>query len=161
MLESELAVNRFLLGYCRMMTSDLPDDRFTEQPMPGVNHPAWILGHLTLTADRACALLGGSSQLPTEWTELFGMGSKLASDRSRYPSKDELLAKLEQTHLRLQELVAAAGPEQWAKPSTNPRTKQHLPTVKDGITFLLTGHLGVHLGQLSTWRRMIGLPPLF
>ena len=29
------------------------------------------------------------------------------------------------------------------------------------VAFLLTGHLGVHLGQLSTWRRMIGMPRLF
>jgi hypothetical protein len=29
------------------------------------------------------------------------------------------------------------------------------------IAFLITGHVGVHLGQLSSWRRMIGLPPLF
>jgi hypothetical protein len=33
--------------------------------------------------------------------------------------------------------------------------------VKDVLAFLLTGHPGVHLGQLSSWRRMIGLPPLF
>jgi hypothetical protein len=26
---------------------------------------------------------------------------------------------------------------------------------------MLSGHLGVHLGQLSSWRRMMGLPPLF
>jgi len=39
--------------------------------------------------------------------------------------------------------------------------KEMLPTVRDGVSFLLTGHLGVHLGQLSAWRRMVGLPPLF
>ena len=54
-----------------------------------------------------------------------------------------------------------ATPEQLARPSTNPYTKEALPTVGDGVAFLLTGHLGVHLGQLSTWRRMIGLGPLF
>jgi hypothetical protein len=40
-------------------------------------------------------------------------------------------------------------------------TRDTLPTLKDGVANLLTGHLGVHLGQLSTWRQMIGLPPLF
>ena len=39
--------------------------------------------------------------------------------------------------------------------------KDALPTLKDVVAFLLTAHLGVHLGQLSSWRRMIGLPPLF
>jgi hypothetical protein len=39
--------------------------------------------------------------------------------------------------------------------------KDELPTVADLATFLLTGHMGVHLGQLSAWRRMIGLPAMF
>ena len=39
--------------------------------------------------------------------------------------------------------------------------KEGLPTIRDAVAFLLTGHLGVHLGQLSMWRRLLGLPPLF
>jgi hypothetical protein len=41
------------------------------------------------------------------------------------------------------------------------RQKAGLPTAREGVAFLLTGHLGVHLGQLSAWRRMIDLAPLF
>jgi hypothetical protein len=33
--------------------------------------------------------------------------------------------------------------------------------LKELAAFILTGHIGVHLGQLSSWRRMIGLPPTF
>jgi hypothetical protein len=58
-------------------------------------------------------------------------------------------------------VAAAATPEQLGRRTTNPYTKDALPTVQDGVAFLLTGHLGVHLGQLSSWRRMIELPPLF
>jgi hypothetical protein len=39
--------------------------------------------------------------------------------------------------------------------------KEALPTIEDAVTFLLTAHLGAHLGQLSAWRRMIGKAPLF
>ena len=53
MLESALRVNQFLVSYCRMLVGDIADERFTEQPLPGVNHPAWILGHLAFSADRA------------------------------------------------------------------------------------------------------------
>ena len=57
--------------------------------------------------------------------------------------------------------MAAGTPERLAQPNPNPYTKEGLPTIRDAVAFLLTGHLGVHLGQLSTWRRLLGLPPLF
>ena len=161
MLDSELNVNRFLVSYCRMLVGDIADERLAEQPLPDVNHPAWILGHLAFSADRASSLLDAPKELLATWTPLFGPGSKPSASRIDYPSKDELLREVEQGFERLRQTIATATPEQFAKPSTNPRTKDALPTIKDGVAFLLTGHLGVHLGQFSTWRRMIGLPPLF
>jgi hypothetical protein len=34
------------------------------------------------------------------------------------------------------------------------------PTSGDFVAYLLTGHLGYHLGQLVTWRAAAGLGPL-
>lgn len=161
MLDSELKINQFLVQYCRMLVGDIPEERLTEQPLPGVNHPAWILGHLAFSADRARGLIGAAKEVPAEWTSLFGPGSRPLASRSVYPPKHDLLRAVEQGFERLRQQAAAATPEQLAQPSTNPYTKEALPTIKDGVAFLLTGHLGVHLGQLSMWRRMIGLPPLF
>jgi DinB family protein len=161
MLDTELKINQFLMQYCRMLVGDIADERMAEQPLPGVNHPAWVLGHLAFSADRARGLLGAKKELPAAWTPLFGPGSKPSPSRRDYPSKDELLRAVEEGFERLRQQAAAAVPEQLAQPTTNPYTKHALPTVKDGVAFLLSGHLGVHLGQLSTWRRMIGLPPLF
>jgi hypothetical protein len=161
MLDSELKINRFMMGYCRMLVGDIPDERMAEQPLPGVNHPAWILGHLAYSTERGRSLLGLEPEFPAEWTTMFGFGSKPSPARADYPSRDELIQAVERGFERLRDQVASATPEQLGQPSTNPRMKEHLPTVKDGLAFLLTGHLGVHLGQFSTWRRMIGLPPLF
>jgi hypothetical protein len=129
--------------------------------MAGVNHPAWILGHLAWSTDRARALLGLEAEYPSEWATMFGFGSKPSATRGDYPSRAELLQAVERGFERLRDQAASATPEQLAQPSTNPRTKDLLPTVKDAIANLLTGHAGVHVGQLSMWRRMIGLPPLF
>jgi len=161
MLESDLKVNQFLVSYCRMLVKDIADERLTEQPLPGVNHPAWILGHLAFSADRAGELLGSEKQMPAAWTKLFGPGSQLSATRSDYPPKDELLRAVEQGFERVRALVADATPDELAQPTTNRYMKDALPTVKDGVAFLFTGHLGVHLGQLSSWRRMIGLPAIF
>jgi hypothetical protein len=55
MLESEIQVNQFLVRYCRVLSGDIAEERLAEQPLPGVNHPAWVLGHLAFSADRADA----------------------------------------------------------------------------------------------------------
>ena len=59
MLDSAIQVNLFLMQYCRMLLADIPDERMAEQPVAGVNHPAWILGHLALTADSTLEKFGG------------------------------------------------------------------------------------------------------
>jgi hypothetical protein len=33
------------------------------------------------------------------------------------------------------------------------------PTIGAAINFYLIGHVQVHLGQISAWRRGMGLPP--
>jgi len=85
MLESETKVNQFLLRYCRMLVGDVADERLAEQPLPGVNHPARVLGHLAFSADRARWLLGAEKELPAEWPARFGPGSKPTATRGDYP----------------------------------------------------------------------------
>ena len=114
-----------------------------------------------MTADGIVEKLGGQKMLPAAWATLFGMGSKPSASRRDYPPKEELARAFEQTYQHLRQKAAAATPEQLAQPTTNPRAKETLPTFRELVAFLLTGHVGVHLGQLSAWRRMIGLPPLF
>ena len=161
MLETECLVNKFMFGYCSMLVSDVPDERMSEQPLPGVNHPAWILGHLAVTAERGSKLLGGDAQLPEEWWAKFGPGSKTSASRADYPGKDELIAAADASFERFRAAAAAATAEQVGAPSQHPRSKDKLPKVGDLAAFLLTGHFGIHIGQLSMWRRMIGMPPLF
>jgi hypothetical protein len=161
MLDSAIQVNLFLVQYCRRLVGDLADERLAEQPQAGVNHPAWILGHLALTADGLQEMLGAQKTLPPEWKALFGAGSKPSATRANYPSKPELVRAFEESYQQVRQRAAVASADQLSRPTTNPRIKESLPTAKDTLTFVLTGHMGVHLGQLSSWRRMIGLPPLF
>ena len=161
MIESSLKINRFLLGYCRMLVGDIADEQMTQQPLAGVNHPAWILGHLAYSADGAAALLGGQKSLSREWLVKFGRGSRLSSVRADYPGKEELVATLERTFEHARHLAAAATPKQLAAQHGNAAFAEALPQVADLCSFLLTGHFSLHLGQLSSWRRMIGLPALF
>lgn len=160
-LNNVIAANKFELGYASMLLADVPDERLCEQPLPGVNHPAWIISHLTNTADSVVAWFGEAPTIPDDTKKKLGMGSVPSASRVDYPSKEELLQQFKTAHERLQKLVAAATPEQLAAPTPVPRMQAHLPTIGDALVFILVGHVGVHLGQLSSWRRMIGLPALF
>lgn len=161
MTETVLRSNSMLVGYAELLVADIADANFTAQPVPGTNHPAWILCHLIYAADGAVGLLGGEKLTDADWGAKYGRDSKLSGERSGYPPRDEILRLFRATHARARELAAQADPERMQRPNPNARLREQLPTIGDMVTFLLTGHLGVHLGQLSAWRRMRGLPALF
>jgi hypothetical protein len=161
MLDSAAKVNSFLMQYCRMLLKDITDEQMTQQPQEGINHPAWVLGHLALTGEAMLDKLGVPKSLPGDWASLFGPGSKPTATRRQYPSKEVLVQSVEGTYEKLRQKAATSTPEELARPTTNPRAKEALPTLKDMSAFMLTGHFGIHLGQLSSWRRLIGLPPMF
>lgn len=161
MFETELKINRFLLQYAHLLTNDIPDERFAEQPLPGVNHPAWIIGHIAVTGDFVSSICGGQKHCPETWGKQFGPGSVMTGNRGDYPSKAELIQTLDRAFLAAHEVVPSATEEQLARPNPNRRMREGLPTLREACAFLLTGHFGVHLGQLSAWRRMIGVSPLF
>src|SRR4051794_24105432 len=91
MFDRELTNYAFLLGYGTDLASDIDDARFADQPSPGVNHPAWLFGHLAVATDYALSLLGVERRLRRSWTRDFGPTSAPKLDRSAYPGKAELL----------------------------------------------------------------------
>jgi hypothetical protein len=161
MFANECKINQFLLGYSRLMTADIADERMADQPCPGVNHPAWILGHLAFSADMIVGRLGGEKLLPADWAELFKPGSCPTANRGDYPSKADLLKAFDETFARARDTACGASEETLALPTPHPRMKEGLPTLRENAAFILTGHLGLHLGQLSMWRRLTGMAPLF
>jgi hypothetical protein len=161
MFEQDIHVNQFMLGYAEELMKEIPDERLAEQPLPGVNHPAWIIGHLALTGDFAVKLLGGEQTLPKSWILQFGPKSTPSTERDIYPTKEELLNQLMERFELARQLAVSPDPEAMSRPNPRPHMVKRLPTVADLVSFLLTGHLALHLGQLSVWRRMIGKSPLF
>jgi hypothetical protein len=161
MFERESTVYSFLLGYGRRLVADIDDARFVDQPAPGVNHPAWLLGHLTIASDFGLRLLGRPRACPKAWHRDFGPGSEPKPDRSAYPSKEELTAALEAGHERVAEAVRTASAEDMALPHEIEFLRNGLPTKADLLSHLMTAHEAMHLGHLSNWRRQMGMPYLF
>jgi hypothetical protein len=162
MLENAIVIYKLQLDYAQKLLADVPDERLCDQPVPGVvmNHAAFNLGHLAWVGDMAVALLGGKPATTPEWKELFSMGAKPLADRSKYPSKAELLAALEDSHRRLTEAAAKASAETLAQPAPE-RMRARFPTLGAAVTGMMTAHEASHLGQISAWRRALGFPSVF
>lgn len=155
-----LGLYQFSLGYAHLLVKDIPDDKMTAQPVAGraMNHAAWVIGHLAVSSDFVVKLLGGAEvAAPPEWNELFGMKSSPLPDASRYPKKGVLMKALEDAHARAAEAYSKATPEQLNQPSSDP-IRARFPKVGNFVTLLMTSHEGIHLGQLSAWRRALGYP---
>ena len=161
-LEYAVKQNAFLMGYADSLTNDLSAEQFLLQPMDGVNNPAWVIGHLANTADNLIGMIGGEKILDGSWKVKFGGGSSVSSNPEDYPSKEELLNALRRTNAKLRELSLTATSEILNAENPVARLKSAgMTTLGDLLGFVLTGHVGTHLGQLSAFRRMVGLPPLF
>lgn len=146
------------VGYAKKLVADIPEEKMCLQPAPGMNHAAWQLGHLAFVFDSMIKVFSVKGTMSAEWYELFKAGSQPHSDRSKYPAKDALLREYEQNFRRLVDAVASAAPETFDREFPNPKLRTMLPTIGVAMVHVLTTHQGIHLGQLSAWRRALGMP---
>lgn len=156
------------VGYGEAMLKDVTPAMFARQPHVNgkhivCNHPAWVYGHLGLYSSRCMELMGlpiGVTAKPAGFEELFKNGTECKDDPAGtiYP-KMEQIANL---YIHGYKAVLAALPEVSDEvfgrenPATG-RFKEMFPTVGGAVCFLMTGHAMSHLGQVSTWRRCMGL----
>ena len=163
MLKQVIFTINLNVGYAQALITDIPDELFASQPIPGptINHPAWVLGHMSTGNDYACVLLGKNTTVcPPTWEALFGNNSEPKSDRSLYPSKQVLFDKFAQSSQHVIQALQSTPPSALTVPLTGPLSS-FFPTVGDFVLYDVTSHAGTHLGQISTWRRLKGMPRLF
>jgi hypothetical protein len=161
MFASLSRVVRFNTHLLERMIGDIPAEQMCQQP-PGLpNHPAWILGHLAFVRFMLIKQLGGeSASFREEWMPLFGRGSMPCSEEAHYPAKADLWNAFTELQRAAMERVVALTPEQLGQPHTIESLKEPFPTIGDLLLQMLTAHDGLHLGQLSDWRRTLGYPRL-
>ena len=147
----------FNLNYAERLVKDVAADQMAAQPGGVINHPAWSLGHLVVSADYLGQLLGLESNLPEGWGETFKTGGEPSGDVSAYPSKEEILRALKEQHARNTEAVKAIDASRFAEPHPNEARRKYFPTRGDQIVFMMTSHEMDHLGQIAAWRRAMGL----
>ncbi|UCD76860.1 MAG: DinB family protein [Phycisphaerales bacterium] len=148
------------LGYGRMLAEDIPADRFVCQPLPALNHPAFILGHITLVTSHALEVLGRPdlARISDGYRELFEAGCTCEAREERYPPKDQIIAFYEKRHREAAAVIRETSEEALRQENPGSGEKRvRFPTVGALANFVVNCHHIAHLGQLSAWRRAMGM----
>lgn len=154
------------LRYALALLADLTDEQFVTRPSASegvtpMNHPAWILGHVSLYHGATLKLLAGEPFDEPRDNRLFGYnGGGPIDDIAPYGSKKAMVDEFETGHEAVAQAVLTCPDEAFTRPPSLPRWAAMYPTVEFLIPDLLLFHEGMHIGQISTWRRAAGLPPV-
>ncbi len=146
-----------LIDYGVKLVSDLSDEQMIQQPAPNLNHPAWILSHLNAYLPIMQNLMKGES-FPDPKDHPFGMQSRPEQDSSLYPSREELSRTFKEGNEAAAALLRELGEEALKQPVQLERWQEGMPVSGMALGYIMLAHQGIHLGQISAWRRACHLP---
>jgi hypothetical protein len=128
------------------------------------NHPAWVYGHLAIYPSKVAAMMGlDGSKLaaPANFEELFKDGTPCQDDATGkvYPTMEAITGAFFRSHDGLIEMLSATDDAKLVAPTTDEKARQRFPVIGGRVVFMCNNHVMMHLGQISAWRRCMGLPP--
>jgi uncharacterized damage-inducible protein DinB len=145
------------------LVADLTDEQMVVQPAPKTNHPAWVLGHLLLVEHSFLNLVTGTpvpAWIDDAYRATYGGSSTPVADKSKYQPKSFYVEKLAAAREGIVAGLKKMAPADFQKEHPDPNRRGRFPTVGHAVMFYGTWHEAYHSGQLSTWRRVQGLPPV-
>ncbi len=164
----QLLINNLRLGFNAnaalnlKLAESVAEADMTAQPAADMNHPAWILKHLSLYHPVIEALLtGGEPNDPKG--EPFGLGTTPVADPAVYGPWDTVISDYRagtQRVLAALDTAAAGDPNVLTRTMPIPRWQKRFPQAGTALGYLMLHHEAFHAGQLSAWRRARGLPRL-
>lgn len=153
------------LAYARRMLTGVTPLIFARFATPGnqvieSNHPAFVYGHLSLYPARIIEQLGGdpsSVMPPAKFQELFSKDAICVDDPSGavYPVQEDVTDTFFKGYETCLELLRKTPDEKFQVPNPMPgRMTELFPSLGSMHAFYVGGHMMMHLGQISAWRRM-------
>jgi len=157
------------LMYMERLLNGVTQENYARFARPGgvvvhSNHPAFVLGHLALYPQRVMMHFGlpaGATAVPATYEGLFKDGVECRDDVEGkiYPSFEELRTTFFNAYRAAIAAVESGSEEVYAKENPLESSRKLFPTIGSATDFYLTSHVFLHAGQISAWRRAIGMPP--
>ncbi|MGP1310278.1 MAG: DinB family protein [Phycisphaerales bacterium] len=149
-------------AYADMVAQGIDDAKAGAMP-EGVNtnHPTFVFGHLAIYPDRLFSMFGRADLAkPDERYEaLFSPHAACENDpkNAKYPPFNEVAARYRERTDAILDFLKNVDDAALAEPNPNEQMRERFPTKGAQAAFMLQGHTMMHLGQVSAWRRMMGL----
>ncbi len=161
----ELAINqiRFAREYTQSLIADLEPSDWFRQPMEGVSHLAWQIGHLAMAQYGLCLFrMRGRADvdqvlMSSGFRKKFSKGTIPDPDPTQNPSPQDICSVFDlvyqQAMLELPTFSDSVLDEAVDMPYTAIATKF------GGLLFC-SHHEMLHAGQIGLLRRLLGKPPV-
>lgn len=149
----------YLIDYGRPLVVDLQDEQRALAPHVNAKPPGWLLGHLAVTGDFVRRHWQRPAMTPREWGSRFAPGSQVSLAAEDYPPIDNLRTLFQEIYRDLAACAPTIPGDVLDASNPFEAARARFPTLRDFAAYLLTTHLGYHLGQLAAWRVAAGLPP--
>ncbi len=158
-VNNSVAQCRYLLSLTEPILVDLDDSHRALSPLPDTKTAGWLIGHLAVTGDFGRRLCSRPPLCPTDWRPKFNPGSRPSANPDDYPPMDQLRQKFREAYKNL--IPSVANADAATREALNPvvAAQSSFPSVGEFVDYLLTGHLGYHVGQLVAWRASVRLGP--
>lgn len=155
------------VGYAERLKAGLEPATFARFAAPGgqivqSNHPSFIYGHLSLYPARIVSEAGGNASpivASDHFQKVYAASAQCEDDPdgTLYPPMDAVLSTFFDGHQAAIDQLRATGDDVFQQPNPLDRMRERFPTLGSMHTFYAGAHMMMHLGQLSAWRRMMGL----
>ena len=156
------------LGYADRLLTGIPADQFARfatvgGPAVNSNHPAFVYGHLCLYAPKILGQLDlPAPTVPPAFEAVFSKDAQCLDDPQGtiYPGLEEVMQVFREGYRPVVEGLRGVPDAVLERPNpAQGRMAELFPTLGSVHTFYCGGHMMMHLGQLSAWRRMQGMAP--
>jgi hypothetical protein len=167
LLSNLLPGARLAIAYAEKLLVGIPEELAARKPVVAgtlieTNHPVFIFGHLSLYPSLLAELIGlprNDIQTPEHYPALFQIGSPCLDDTKGeiYPKLSEVAEQFLKNTRTILDILPQLDMLALSKELENPSRKERFGTVGAFALYILLAHPQAHLGQISVWRRCMGL----
>ena len=148
-----------LLTYAEPLLRDLRDEHLAVAARNGKTG-GWIIGHLCITGDFMRRKAGRPPLTPKDWGPRFAPGSMPSRSAADYPAVADLRSAFENIYRDLAAAAPTFSADILSAPSPFEPGRARFPTTREFLTWIMTGHLGYHVGQLYGWHGEVVSSPI-
>jgi hypothetical protein len=144
-----------------MILNGLSDEEMLTRAVPGMNHPAWQLGHLVSSENWMVEQVkpGSMPNLPEGFNERYNPKNAGSDEKTGWLGNAELLKLAAEQRAGTLEVLDGLTDGELEKPG--PEMLRMIAPTNAGMMLLVAAHWSNHSGQWTAVRRLLGKPIAF